>query len=275
MYYPQQQQQQQQQHHHHPHHPRGMSYSAESSHSNNQWARSSQPPQQHWGSDARIYSPPPQDMAGSYATANVYSADPQQSQAQQRQYEWMSRSVYSGGPASGNTNDSSRAPVYQPTSQQWLPRSRPSQPPPSQQRYYAHAQPQYYDPQLGVADPRLVLPRELRSPPLSGVPPSLPPHPLPHPHPHQQRPSHPAGRSPTGGYSYDAGPYAAASPPPPPPPPPAIANTPAGFHRRRPSAGYTGRRDDPAVGEDELIMRGASYPGQEWEPSGLGRERWD
>ncbi|EME38695.1 hypothetical protein DOTSEDRAFT_57076 [Dothistroma septosporum NZE10] len=35
---------------------------------------------------------------------------------------------------------------------------------------------------------------------------------------------------------------------------------------RRSSSGYTGRRDDPAIGEDELIMRGASYPGQEWDP---------
>ncbi|KAF7187582.1 hypothetical protein HII31_10921, partial [Pseudocercospora fuligena] len=37
-------------------------------------------------------------------------------------------------------------------------------------------------------------------------------------------------------------------------------------HRRRPSTGYSGRRDDPTVGEEELIMRGASYPGQEWQP---------
>ena len=40
-------------------------------------------------------------------------------------------------------------------------------------------------------------------------------------------------------------------------------------HRqRRPSTGYSGRRDDPAVGEEEveMIMRGASYPGQEWDP---------
>ncbi|KAK4495293.1 hypothetical protein PRZ48_013623 [Zasmidium cellare] len=43
--------------------------------------------------------------------------------------------------------------------------------------------------------------------------------------------------------------------------------------QRRPSSGYSGRRDDPTVGEEELVMRGASYPGQEWMPSGLGR--WD
>ncbi|KAI5364660.1 hypothetical protein Slin15195_G041990 [Septoria linicola] len=40
------------------------------------------------------------------------------------------------------------------------------------------------------------------------------------------------------------------------------------YRARRPSTGYSGRRDDPAVGEDEvdMIMRGASYPGQEWDP---------
>ncbi|KXS95745.1 hypothetical protein AC578_5303 [Pseudocercospora eumusae] len=38
-------------------------------------------------------------------------------------------------------------------------------------------------------------------------------------------------------------------------------------HRRKPSTGYSGRRDDPTVGEEEeFIMRGASYPGQEWQP---------
>ncbi|GIZ38661.1 hypothetical protein CKM354_000207100 [Cercospora kikuchii] len=38
--------------------------------------------------------------------------------------------------------------------------------------------------------------------------------------------------------------------------------------RRRAGSGYSGRRDDPAVSEDEvdMIMRGASYPGMEWDP---------
>lgn len=36
-------------------------------------------------------------------------------------------------------------------------------------------------------------------------------------------------------------------------------------YQRTPS-GYTGRRDDAAVSEQELMMRGASYPGQEWAP---------
>ena len=35
-------------------------------------------------------------------------------------------------------------------------------------------------------------------------------------------------------------------------------------------SGYTGRRDDPTVGEESVEMRGVSYPGQEWTP-----ERWD
>ncbi|UJO25230.1 uncharacterized protein CLAFUR5_14606 [Fulvia fulva] len=39
---------------------------------------------------------------------------------------------------------------------------------------------------------------------------------------------------------------------------------------RWPSSGYSGRRDDPTVGEEELIMRGASYPGQEWDPRAGG-----
>lgn len=40
------------------------------------------------------------------------------------------------------------------------------------------------------------------------------------------------------------------------------------YRRRSSAAGYSGRRDDPAVGEDEvdMIMRGVSYPGQEWDP---------
>ena len=29
---------------------------------------------------------------------------------------------------------------------------------------------------------------------------------------------------------------------------------------------YTGRRDDPTISEEQLEMRGASYPGQEWAP---------
>ncbi|KAK5112427.1 hypothetical protein LTR85_011536 [Meristemomyces frigidus] len=37
-------------------------------------------------------------------------------------------------------------------------------------------------------------------------------------------------------------------------------------YQRTPS-GYTGRRDDAAVSEQELMMRGASYPGQEWSPA--------
>ncbi|PPJ59311.1 hypothetical protein CBER1_04214 [Cercospora berteroae] len=38
--------------------------------------------------------------------------------------------------------------------------------------------------------------------------------------------------------------------------------------RRRAGSGYRGRRDDPAVSEDEvdMMMRGASYPGMEWDP---------
>lgn len=56
--------------------------------------------------------------------------------------------------------------------------------------------------------------------------------------------------------------------------PPGIYKAP-GSQQRRPSSGYEGRRDDPAVGEEELIMRGASYPGQEWTPAGLGRGGWD
>ncbi|SMR62106.1 unnamed protein product [Zymoseptoria tritici ST99CH_1E4] len=44
-------------------------------------------------------------------------------------------------------------------------------------------------------------------------------------------------------------------------------------YSRRPSSGYSGRRDDPTVGEEEVIMRGASYPGQEWTPMGMGK--WD
>jgi hypothetical protein len=35
-------------------------------------------------------------------------------------------------------------------------------------------------------------------------------------------------------------------------------------------SGYTGRRDDPTVGEETVEMKGVSYPGQEWAP-----ERWD
>lgn len=45
-----------------------------------------------------------------------------------------------------------------------------------------------------------------------------------------------------------------------------------GMHQRRPSSGYSGRRDDLTVGEEDLVMRGASYPGQEWAPPGLGRD---
>lgn len=47
--------------------------------------------------------------------------------------------------------------------------------------------------------------------------------------------------------------------------------------QRRPSSGgYIGRRDEATFGEEELIMRGASYPGQEWAPMEPGREegRW-
>lgn len=47
-------------------------------------------------------------------------------------------------------------------------------------------------------------------------------------------------------------------------------------HHRRRSSGYSGRRDDMTAGEEELlVMRGASYPGQEWQPPGLGRSGWD
>nr|POE62548.1 hypothetical protein CFP56_69884 [Quercus suber] len=49
----------------------------------------------------------------------------------------------------------------------------------------------------------------------------------------------------------------------------------ASFHRhtgprayQRTSSGYSGRRDDAAFGEEELLMRGTSYPGQEWSPTG-------
>lgn len=46
-------------------------------------------------------------------------------------------------------------------------------------------------------------------------------------------------------------------------------------HRRR-SSGYSGRRDDMTANEEELMMmRGVSYPGQEWQPPGLGRSGWD
>ena len=38
----------------------------------------------------------------------------------------------------------------------------------------------------------------------------------------------------------------------------------------RRTSGYTGRRDDPMVGEESVEMRGVSYPGQEWTP-----ERWE
>ena len=39
---------------------------------------------------------------------------------------------------------------------------------------------------------------------------------------------------------------------------------------QRRTSGFTGRRDDPTVGEETVEMRGVSYPGQEWVP-----ERWD
>lgn len=43
------------------------------------------------------------------------------------------------------------------------------------------------------------------------------------------------------------------------------------MYQRRRSSGYSGRRDDLTAGEEDLIMRGVSYPGQEWQPPGLGR----
>lgn len=46
-------------------------------------------------------------------------------------------------------------------------------------------------------------------------------------------------------------------------------------HQRRTSSGYSGRRDDLTAGEEDLLMRGVSYPGQEWQPPGLGRSGWE
>lgn len=40
---------------------------------------------------------------------------------------------------------------------------------------------------------------------------------------------------------------------------------PAQYERQR-SGGYTGRRDEPTANEDAVVMRGTSYPGQEWSP---------
>ena len=40
---------------------------------------------------------------------------------------------------------------------------------------------------------------------------------------------------------------------------------------QRTSSGYSGRRDDAAVSEEQLLaMRGVSYPGQEWSPRMTG-----
>ena len=46
-------------------------------------------------------------------------------------------------------------------------------------------------------------------------------------------------------------------------------NEPPAAQPRR-TLGYTGRRDDPAISEEGVEMRGVSYPGQEWMP-----ERWE
>nr|POE89960.1 hypothetical protein CFP56_20429 [Quercus suber] len=44
----------------------------------------------------------------------------------------------------------------------------------------------------------------------------------------------------------------------------------------RSSSGYSGRRDDAALGEEQLLMRGTSYPGQEWSPTGhTPQHTWD
>ena len=82
----------------------------------------------------------------------------------------------------------------------------------------------------------------------------------------------PPQRPPQG--RYYAQPSINQGPPPPPklpygPPRRFSGNGPPTYHQRTPS-GYTGRRDDPAVSEEALDMRGASYPGQEWSP-----RQWD
>ncbi|KAF2160261.1 hypothetical protein M409DRAFT_29350 [Zasmidium cellare ATCC 36951] len=158
------------------------------------------------------------------------------------------------------------------------PQYRPPPPPPPQQGQglvlTAPANVGFYPPPpRGVPPPRpFTIPWEEDQPIRQGP---YPPFHQPYNHPPQQQ-SPPRGsvgpprfyaRQNSGEYPYppsrqfESGEYSY-------PPRPVV-------HQRRPSSGYSGRRDEPAVGEEELVMRGASYPGQEWTPSGLGRGGWE
>ncbi|KAK4539870.1 hypothetical protein LTR36_010264 [Oleoguttula mirabilis] len=61
--------------------------------------------------------------------------------------------------------------------------------------------------------------------------------------------------------------YYAQQPPQPPQPTSRLSSAGRPLTYQRTPSGFTGRRDDAAVSEQELMMRGASYPGQEWSPA--------
>jgi hypothetical protein len=117
------------------------------------------------------------------------------------------------------------------------------------QQPYHPQQPQPYAPLRSIQMEPNYGPPTIQHPPSQPYPPQPPP-PRPRAPPHQRN-------------RY----YAQPGPLPPLGPPPDAGGGRPLTYQRTPS-GFTGRRDDAAVSEQEVaaLMRGASYPGQEWVP---------